>query len=85
MALYLLIGLANLLAKRGDIERALEMTLMISNHPASSHETKNRAAHLRTELEMQLTKLQMEVAQARAQAKSFEKVVHEVFEQVELE
>ena len=59
VALYALIGLASLLAKRGDMEYALEMTWMISNHPASSHETRNRAVHLRTELEAQLTPSQI--------------------------
>ena len=84
-ALDSLVGMARLEAKRGEMEDALEIALMISNHPASSHDTRNRAERLERELEAQLTQQQIEAAQARAQAKSFETVVHEVLEQVELE
>jgi len=80
VALYALIGLASLLAKRGDIEHALEVTLIISNHPASSHDTKNRAAHLRAELEAQLTSQQVEAAQARARSQRFDQIVEETLQ-----
>ena len=81
VALYALIGLASLLAKRGDAEDALELALIISNHPAGSHETKNRAAHLRADLEGQLTSQQVDAVQARMQSKPFETAVHEVLVQ----
>lgn len=81
VALYALIGLASLLAKRGDLEHALEMALIISNHPASSHDTKSHAAHLRAELEAHLASQQVESAQARARAKTFETSVKEVLKQ----
>jgi tetratricopeptide (TPR) repeat protein len=83
VALYALIGLASLLAKRGDMEHALEMTLIISNHQSSSHDTRNRAAHLRAELESQLTRHQVEAVQARVQSKTFEAAVEEVLKQAE--
>lgn len=82
VALEALLGIATLKAKQGNIERALELLLIVLNHPASLQETKNRADHLRAKLEVQLTSQQVESAQARAQAKTFEVVVDEVLEQV---
>ena len=83
VAMEAIIGIASLRAKRSDIEPALELLLMVLNHPASIQETRNRAAYLRAELEAQLTRQQVEAAQTRAQAKTFEAVVDEVLKQVE--
>jgi len=83
VALEALAGLASLQAKRGDIEPALELLLIILNHPASPQETRNRAAHLRAELEAQLTRQQVEEVQARATAQTFEAAVGEVLKQAE--
>ena len=44
VALEALAGFASLQAKRGDMEHALELLLIVLNHPASFQETKNRAA-----------------------------------------
>lgn len=82
VALEALVGLASLQAKQGNMEYALELLLVVLNHSASISDTKNRAAHLRTELEAQLTSQQVEAAQARAQAKTFEAIVDEVLKQV---
>jgi tetratricopeptide (TPR) repeat protein len=84
VALEALAGFASLQATQGEREHALEVLLLVLNHPASLQITKNRAAHLRTELEAQLTRQQVEAAQARAQAKSFEAVVEDVLKQSEL-
>jgi predicted ATPase/transcriptional regulator with XRE-family HTH domain len=73
-----LVGIASLPAKRGDIEQALEFLLVALNHPASLPDTKNRASNLRLDLEAQLTRQQMEAAQARARSKPFEVVVAEI-------
>ena len=81
VALYALLGLVSLLAKRGDLERALETTWIISNHPASSHDTRSRAVLLRSELEAHLTSQQVEMVQARSQARTFEVCVNEVLSQ----
>lgn len=81
VALYALIGLASLLAKRGDFEDALEMTLIISNHPASSHDTRNRAAQLVAEMEAQLPRHGVEAVQARVQARPFKDAVDEVLKE----
>jgi hypothetical protein len=81
VALEALAGFASLQAKQGDMEHALELLLMVSNHPASFQETKDRAARLRAEVEAQLTRQQVEAAQAGAQAKTFEAVVDELLKQ----
>jgi tetratricopeptide (TPR) repeat protein len=83
VALDVLAGLANLQAKRGKKEYALELLVMVLNHPASFQETKNRAAQLRAELEAQLTSQQVEATQVQAQAKTLEAVVDEVQQQVQ--
>ncbi len=82
IALHALAGFASLQAKRGNTEHALELLLIVLNHPASVQDTKNRAAPLRAELEAQLTRQQVEAAQARVQAKTFEAAVDEVLKQV---
>ncbi len=84
VALEALAGFASLQAKQGDMEHALELLLIVLNHPASLQETKNRAARLRAELEAQLTSQMVEAAQARAQAKTFEAVVDEVLKHADL-
>jgi predicted ATPase/transcriptional regulator with XRE-family HTH domain len=78
VALYALIGIASLLAKRGDSEHALEFTWIISEHPASSHETRNRANQLRAELEAELTSTQIVAIQTQAREKTFDAVVQEL-------
>jgi tetratricopeptide (TPR) repeat protein len=84
VALEALVGLASLQVKQGDMEQALELLLMVLNHPASLQETKDRAARLRSDLEAQLTRQQVETAQARAQTQTFEAAVAEVLKQTEL-
>ena len=83
VALDALVGLASLQAKRGELQPALEWLLMVSYHPASFQDTKNRVAGLRPELEAQLTSQQVEAAQARAQAQTFEAAIDEVLKWVE--
>jgi tetratricopeptide (TPR) repeat protein len=83
VALDVLAGLANLQAKRGKKEYALELLLMVLNNPASFQETKDRAAQLRAELEAQLTSQQVEATQVQARAKTLEAVIDEVQQQVQ--
>jgi hypothetical protein len=61
---------------------ALELLLVVLNHPASFQKTKNRASDLRAELEAQLTSRQVEAVRERAQTKTLETVVEEVLKQV---
>ncbi|HLO13624.1 MAG TPA: tetratricopeptide repeat protein, partial [Anaerolineales bacterium] len=77
-ALDALVGLANLQAKQGDMEHALELLLIVLKHPASWQETKDHADHLRAELETQLTPTQIEVIQAHMREKTFEAVVEDL-------
>ena len=62
------------------MEHALELLLIVLNHPASFQETKNRADRLRAELEAQLTSQQVEAAQTRATAKTFEAAVEAILQ-----
>jgi predicted ATPase/transcriptional regulator with XRE-family HTH domain len=84
IALEALVGIASLRAKRGELEPALVLLLIVLRHPASTQETRLRAAQLRSALEAQLTSQQVEAAQARAQATTFEAAVDEVLKLTEL-
>jgi hypothetical protein len=64
MALEALVCFASLPAKQGDMEYALELLLIVLNHPASFHETKNHAIYLHADLKEQLTKPQVEAVVA---------------------
>jgi predicted ATPase/transcriptional regulator with XRE-family HTH domain len=84
VALEALAGFASLHAKQGSTQRALELLLIVLNHPASFQETKNRAAHLRAELEARLTRHQVAATEARIQATTFEAAADEVLKQANL-
>ncbi len=81
VALEALVGIATLRAKQGNIEQALELSLIVLNHPATLQETKDRAEKLRKELVSQLTPQQIEIAQTQAQTPSLGLVVAQVLEQ----
>ena len=76
-----LVGFASLQAKQGMLEPALEMLLIVLNHPAITESTKKRAQSLHGELEAQLTNQQIQAAQVRAKNKYFETVVEELLVQ----
>ncbi|HET9588762.1 MAG TPA: hypothetical protein VFO91_08225, partial [Anaerolineales bacterium] len=78
VALEALAGFASLQAKQGDLEHALQLLLMVFNHPASLQETQNRASGLRADLKAQLTPAQIEAIQAHAAEKTFEAVVEDL-------
>jgi hypothetical protein len=75
LALDALIGLAYLQGQDGEAEHALEISIFVSDHLSSTQETKDRARHLRVQLETQLTPQQVQRACASAQDRPFEKVV----------
>jgi len=77
-ALESLAGFANMYTKQGNKEQALELLLVVLNHPAILSSTKDRAAHLRAELEGHLTPQQVEAVQARAQAKTLDAILDEI-------
>jgi MoxR-like ATPase len=68
-------------AKSGEMQSAFELLLIALNHPACDQETKNRADHLRAELEARLTRQQVEAAERWVTAKTFEAVVEEILQQ----
>ena len=78
LALDALLGLAYLQAQAGEAEQSLEMLLCVSHHTASTAEAKDRAEHLRAELEGQLTPGQIEGVSA--QAKMLEALMEGILE-----
>jgi predicted ATPase/transcriptional regulator with XRE-family HTH domain len=80
-----LIGLAAVKANRGEAEQALELSLIVLNHPASLPDSKNRAEHLRNELAAQLTKQQVETIQTLTQGRTLEATVVEILSRIEFE
>jgi predicted ATPase/DNA-binding XRE family transcriptional regulator len=73
-----LTGLALLRAREGFHELALKTVLYILQQPSGAQETKDRAHHLRTDLEAQLTPTQIEAIQAHVGEKAFEAVVEDL-------
>jgi len=78
VALEVLVGIASLQAKHGDREHALELLLVVLNHPSSLQDTKYRAAQLHAELEARLTPSQIESIQANAEEETLESVVEKL-------
>jgi predicted ATPase/transcriptional regulator with XRE-family HTH domain len=81
VGLEAVVGIASLQAKRENIEAALEMLLIILDHPASIQETKHRASELRIQLEDQLPQQKIEVIQHRAEEKTFISIAEELLRQ----
>ena len=78
-ALEALVGMAALKVKQGNIKPALELVLIVLNHPASLQETKNRAKHLLAELEERLTPTPiLEAIRSHAAEKTFDAVVEDL-------
>jgi len=73
-----LAGLAHYLAEKGEPEHALELLALISHHPASTQETRDRAATLDAGLAAQMVTEVVAAAQARGQKKTLEGVVQEI-------
>jgi len=78
VVLEALVGIASLQAKRGETQSALELLLIVLNHPACDQEIKNRVEKLRAELESLLTPIEIETIQARAGERVFEEVVEDL-------
>jgi tetratricopeptide (TPR) repeat protein len=78
VALDALVGIATIKAKQGNLEQALELSLIVLGHPASLQETKNRADRLRADLDSQLTPVQIKVIYSDAGKKTFDAFVDEL-------
>jgi tetratricopeptide (TPR) repeat protein len=78
LAMDALVGLAELAAQAGQAGQAVELSMRVSGHPASTQAAKDRAEHLRAQLESQLAPQQTEAVQARAQIQSLDALVAEL-------
>ena len=78
MSLQILVGIAALMVKEGNRERALELLTFTLQHPRSDKETKDKASHLLIELRRQLPRKAVGAAQGRAKEKRLEEVVAEI-------
>jgi hypothetical protein len=78
LAMDALVGLAELAAQAGQAGQAAELCMRVSSHPASTQAAKDRAAHLRAQLESQLAPQQIEAVQTRAQVQSLDALVAEL-------
>ena len=80
VALDALAGLGTLLGagEQEQMERALGLLIFVLHHSASSHETKNKAARLFAEMEVELAPQVVSAAQKRGQANTLEAVVEEI-------
>jgi predicted ATPase/DNA-binding SARP family transcriptional activator/uncharacterized protein HemY len=76
-ALQALIGLAALETSQKASQGTLELALYILQHPSSSQEAKNLAAHLRAELESRLTQEEIEAARERTGAMGLDELVRQ--------
>jgi predicted ATPase len=73
-----LVGIAALRTAQGDKESALELVLHALQNPACSHEARDRAEQLRTELAVQLPGEQIGLIHTRAQAKTLDTLAQEL-------
>jgi tetratricopeptide (TPR) repeat protein len=77
-ALDALVGLASLQTNRENVDRAIELLLIVLGHPACIQETHDRAAHLLTELEAQLARPQVDAIHSHAREETLESVIKEL-------
>jgi tetratricopeptide (TPR) repeat protein len=80
LAMDALTGLAYVQASTGQAEQALQLSVYVLCHSASTQQAKDRVLRLRLQLEPQLTPEQVETAQVWAQAKSLETLVAEILD-----
>ncbi len=76
-----MVGMASLQAKRGHVQFALELLLIVLDHPATIQETKVWATGLASELESKLTPEEIGSAQASARNNTFESIVEALLQQ----
>jgi len=78
LALEILVGIAVLLAEEGEGGQALELLSVARHHAASTRQTRDRAEHLRTELEPQLSPEVIAEGRRRGKTRTLDEVVKEV-------
>jgi tetratricopeptide (TPR) repeat protein len=77
-ALQALLEVAVMEMNEGKTELALELVTYYLRHASTDQEAKDRADSLRAELAVQLTPQQVEAAEARARAKTLERLAQEI-------
>jgi predicted ATPase/DNA-binding SARP family transcriptional activator len=75
-----LVGVARLLAKTGEPERAVELLAFVLYHPASWQKTKDRAGHLYAKLSAELPSTTVIAAEERGKRYQLEEVVAQIGE-----
>jgi tetratricopeptide (TPR) repeat protein len=80
IALDVMAGLAQLHARAGNSESALELSYVVLNHPASTQDAKDRILPFFKNLEAQPTLEQVETVEGRTRSDSFELIVEELLE-----
>lgn len=78
LVLDILVGLADLDARSGEAQRALELAIFAMNHASSTQMAKDRADLLKTQVEAQLASHQIQKAKERAKTQTLETIVAEV-------
>jgi predicted ATPase/DNA-binding SARP family transcriptional activator len=80
IALDILLGVALLLGKKAEYERAVELLALVLHHPSSEQENKDQAKGLLGKLEAKLPVLVAAAALASGQARSVDEVAAELLE-----
>ncbi len=77
LVLEVLTGIARLLSREGRSGKALEVLAVVLHHPASDRETRERAEHLRTDLQTALPPEAVAASLARGAEREIEQVLEE--------
>jgi len=83
LRLHVLLGPARLLARDGDVERAVELAALALHDPASIEETKGKAQVLLDELQAELPPAVFVAAQERGRARDLDATVAELLAELE--
>jgi hypothetical protein len=78
LALYTLVGVARLMAYKGDKERAAELLGLVTSHPVSSDFAKNKAWEVVSELEAELPPEVFAEAQQRGASYDLNLLINEI-------
>jgi tetratricopeptide (TPR) repeat protein len=70
-----LMGLVILAARQGTSEETLDLILYILQHPASTQDTKNRAAQLNADLQTKYSQEQIELVEQRVRLKNLDEII----------
>jgi len=83
LKVYVLLGPARWLARRGEVEQATELAALALHHPDSVPEVQDKARQLLAELETQLPPDAFAAAQARGRARDLEATLAELLAELQ--